>query len=209
MNTTSRPLIARPLRRVLALLPCALALAGCLGKPEIEDRWTRVDLLGTNLVANQVIAPGSAESVSVSTTITYRHIVTGFLVTELRVSGTMSAADVALNANAPRERMALDIDQLLRNSVTAGRATRAITGWDHLIQRVDLTFAGAVPTALDTTVAPGGTPLGVFLLCYLGSGDEVRRADGTDTLIVTPFDSRQYEILPVGLELSVPGSGNH
>ena len=186
----------------LALLACAVLAAGCLGKPKIEDRWTRIDVEGSSLRPYQQVSAGR-ESVQVSTAITYRSILTGFAVAELRASASVTPASVQLDPDAPRLRMAQDIDNLLANSVTLGRGTRAITGWDHLIQRIDFSFGANIPAAGDTTAAGG-----VFLVCYLAQGDEVERADGTDTLIVTPFPSTPYEILPIGMELSVASPGN-
>lgn len=173
-----------------------VALAGCFDEPEIEDRWTRLDIRSANVVTGQVLPPGSPVSLTVSADITYRKIVTGFAVAELRAS-TLSAADVMLHPDAPRVRMAQDIDRILQNSVTRGRATRAVTGWDHLIQRLDFTFAGTAPATADSNSA------GLFLLFYLGSGVEVELANGTDSVVVTPFPSEAMEILPVGLELGV------
>lgn len=188
---------------VLALLACAVLAAGCLGKPKIEDRWTRLDVEASNLQPYQMLGAAGRESVSVRAAITYRRILTGFAVVELRASSSVASANVQLDPDAPRLRMAQDIDVLLANSVTLGRGTRAITGWDHLIQRIDFSFGANIPAIGDTTAAGG-----VFLVCYLGSGDEVERADGSDTLIVTPFLSTPYEILPVGMEFGVTGPGN-
>ena len=183
----------------LALLALALVLvAGCLDEPEIEDRWTLLEMQGATLSSLQPVSPGPIDSIRVNTTITYRSIITGFAVAELRASSSISSADVFLAPDAARERMAYDIDRILANSVSVGRATRAITGWDHLIQPIDFTFNAVVPGA-DST----GAPPGLFLVFYLGAGDEIERPDGTDTLIVTPFLSSDYEILPVGVELNV------
>jgi hypothetical protein len=188
-----------PWRRLLALALGAILLAGCLGAPEIEDRWTRVDLLSSNLTARQAIPSGTLQPITMSTTITYRSILTGFAVADLRASSTTSAASVVLDSNAPRERMALDIDHILQTSVSVGRATRAVTGWDHLIQHVDFSFNGVAPALTDST----GAPVSLFLLCYLGDGERIERQGQADTLIVTPFRSTDYRILPVGLELAV------
>jgi hypothetical protein len=193
----------RPWRRLLVLALGSTLLAGCLGAPEIEDRWTRVDLLSSNLAARQPIAPGAVTPVTMSTTITYRSILTGFAVAELRASSATPAGSVALATDAPREQMALDIDRILATSVSLGRATRAVTGWDHLIQHLDFTFNAVGPAATDST----GAPVSVFLLCYMGDGDRVERQGMADTLIVTPFVSTAYRILPVGLELAVAGAG--
>lgn len=186
----------------LALLACAVLAAGCLGRPPIEDRWTRLDIEGSSLSPYQTLSAGR-ESVTVQAAITYRAIRTGFAVVEMRASSSVPAATVALEPDAPRLRMAQDIDRLLAGSVTLGRATRAITGWDHLIQRLDLSFSANIPAAGDTSAAGG-----VFFVFYLGSGTEVERQDGTDTLIVTPFASTPYEILPVGMEFAVAPPGN-
>jgi hypothetical protein len=191
----------RPWRRLLALALGTILLAGCLGAPEIEDRWTRVDLLSSNMVARQAIPSGSLQSITMSTTITYRSILTGFAVADLRASSATSAVSVVVDTDAPRERMALDIDRILQTSVSVGRATRAVTGWDHLIQHVDFSFNGVAPALTDST----GAPVSLFLLCYLGDGQRVERQGQTDTLIVTPFGSTDYRILPVGIELAVGG----
>jgi hypothetical protein len=189
----------------LPALLAAILVGGCLGKPEIEDRWTRLDLIGSNIAPGQTLTSGAMQPITVRTAITYRSIVTGFAVTELRASRTVSPADVEIHPNAPRVRMAQDIDRLLQNSVSVGRATRAITGWDHLIQEIDLTFNGWVPTTLDSAGTPLGPPTGLFLISYLGEGDEIELADGTDSLVVTPFRSTQYEILHIGMELRMSG----
>jgi hypothetical protein len=178
------------------LIPAAALLGGCLGDPPIEDRWTRLDVVASSPAPYQSLPGGSTPAITVSADITYRRIVTGFAVAELRAS-TLPATGVVLHPDAPRLQMARDIDLILQNSVPRGRATRAITGWDHLIQRIDFSFTGSVPAAGDSTAA------GLFLICYLGSGEEVELADGTDSLIVTPFPSEPNELLPVGLELTV------
>ena len=109
----------------------------------------------------------------------------------------MPTTAVALAPNAPRVPMAQNIDLILANSVTRGRAVRAVTGWDHLIQHIDFSFLGTVPATVDSSSA------GLFLLCYLGSGVKIERPGQADTVIVTPFTSQPYQILPVGLELAV------
>ena len=202
-----RPLVSTLSNRrlgaaVLAAVLAVPALSGCLGEPTIEDRWTRLDFTGANYANGQMVPTGTVLPVVVGTDITYRAIVTGYLVVELRGSGTVTAASVRVEPDAPREPMASDIDRILANSVSLGRATRAVTGWDHLIQHVDLSFNAMVPAVLDSASAANGIPPGVFLLAYLGAGDKIERADGSDTLLVTPFPSATYQILPVGLELT-------
>jgi hypothetical protein len=193
--------------RLFVTLIGVTLLAGCLGKPKIEDRWTRVDLVQSSLAPNQPLVPGVAQPISVHTAITYRSIITGVAVAELRASGTLGATDVAVRPDASRLQMAQDIDRILANSVSVGRATRAITGWDHLIQDIDFNFNAVAPATMDSAGVPRGAPAGLFLLCYLGSGEKVERADGSDTLIVTPFISSDREILPIGMALGVSGGG--
>ncbi len=178
----------------------ALALAGCLDEPRVEDRWTRIDLGATSLAPGQSVPQGATLPVTVDATIIYRSIVTGYAVAELRASTGVAASDVTLHPDSPRPQMASDIDRVLAASVTRGRATRAITGWDHLIQRIPFAFDGVVPTAADSAS-------GLFLVVYLGSGDEVELADGRDSVVVTPFPSGPYEILPIGLELTPVAPG--
>ncbi|NOT35573.1 MAG: hypothetical protein HOP12_15620 [Candidatus Eisenbacteria bacterium] len=200
MERRHATLITRRTGAPLALLAIAgLMAGGCLGEPEVEDRWTRLDIESASVQPFQSLPSGSSTSITVGTAITYRRIITGFAVAELRGSATLNGTQVELHPEGDRVRMADDVDRVLANSVTLGRATRAITGWDHLIQRIDFTFDGVAAAALDTS----GTTAGLFLVVYLGQGDEVERQDGTDTLIVTPFPSVPNELLPVGMELAV------
>lgn len=193
----------RRLRRVAAggslLLLGAVLLAGCFDKPKIEDRWTRVDIQSSSPVPRQMLPPGSMQTINMSTTITYRAIVTGFAVAELRAGDSLASAQVALAPDAPRVAMAEGIDVILQHSRSLGRATRAVTGWDHLIQPLNFTFNAAVPTGPDSTWS--GSRL--FLLCYLGSGERVELPSGGDTIIVTPFISSEHQVLPVGMDLYV------
>jgi len=178
------------------LLIATLLLAGCFDEPKIEERWTRVDITGSNLVANQTLPGGSSQTITVGADIYYRRIVTGFAVAELRAS-TIGTAGVIVTPDSPRLRMAQDIDRILANSVTRGRMTRAVTGWDHLIQHIDFTFTGVTPAAGDSTAG------GLYLVCYLGSGQRIELQGGGDSVVVTPFLSEPAQILPVGMELGV------
>jgi hypothetical protein len=174
------------------------ALAGCFDAPKLEDRWTRVDFTGASLAPFQSLPLGAPESVTVHANITYRQILTGYAVAELRVSPAFTPGSLPIDPDQPRLAMAQAIDSLLAHSVSIGRATRPVTGWDHLIQPLDFSFGATVPAVLDSTNEAGG---GVFLVCYLGSGDLVRRFGMADTVIVTPFKSAEYQVLPVGLTL--------
>jgi hypothetical protein len=180
----------------------ALVLAGCLDAPKIEDRWTRVDMAGASLAPSQPVTAGSTIPVLVSSDIYYRRILTGYAVAELRASTSISPGMLQMNPNANRLQMATDMDRLLATSVSMGREARAFTGWDHLIQHMDFAFTGVVPGTVTDSVGTGPTA-GLFLVCYLGSGVKDERQDGTDTVIVTPYASSPYQILPVGLSVTV------
>ena len=183
----------------LLLAGGALVLGGCFDAPKLEDRWSRIDLAGSNVTAFQSMSLGASESIHVTADITYRSIITGFAIAELRVSPTLAPTALHITPDGSRLQMAQDIDTLLAHSYTIGRATRAVTGWDHLIQRLEFSFNGAVPAMLDSSGTTGG---GLFLICYLGAGDKVERLGQPDTLIVTPFPSATYRILPVGMTFS-------
>lgn len=188
-----------------ALVAAALAaFTGCLDEPEIDERWTLLEVVESTPVAQAQLDAAGPIPVQVTGRITYRDIHTGFAVAELRYSPTLTPADLALDPETHDEGQASQIDLILANSVTAGRATRAVTGFDHLIQEVDLSFDGWVPAEMTASGTPVG---GMFLVFYLGEGDEIRLGGGRDSLVVTPFDSGDYEILSTGLELLVNAGG--
>ena len=189
---------------VAMLVLGASALCGCFDAPKLEDRWSRVDIADANVAAFQTLTLGAPESIHVSADITYRSILTGFAIAELRVSPTLTPTMLHVTPNASRQPMAADIDTLLLHSYSIGRATRAVTGWDHLIQRIDFGFHANVPTVLDSTGTTGG---GLYLVCYLGAGDLQRRIGMNDTLVVTPFRSADYKILPVGMTFNAVAAG--
>ena len=205
MRTPRHQTFARRVRTLIVrMAPAWLALAllaGCFDEPKIEERWTRVDVTGSSLTPSQALPPSSAQTITVGADITYRRIVTGFAVAELRASSSVTDLSVTVAPNSPRVTMAQDIDRILASSVTMGREARAVTGWDHLIQHVDFTFTGVTPAASDSSAR------GLFLLVYLGSGERIELQGGGDSVVVTPFLSEPAQILPVGMELSVAGSG--
>ncbi len=205
LRTAPAAAARRAFRRAVALLALAAGaspLAGCLGEPKLEDRWTRIDLASASHGPGEAVAPGVRDSITVVANITYRAILTGYAVAELRASSTLANGSVTLAPDASREPMALDVDRILANSVSVGRAVRPVTGWDHLVQTLPLSFGAVPPAALDTT----GATSGLFLLCYLGSGEEIEMRDGSDSIAITPFPSAQYRILPVGLKLTLAGT---
>ncbi len=187
-----------PPRFLLALVTFGLtALVGCLDEPEIDDTWTKLEFLSVAPGPKQAPSASQPINVRVKGRVTYRSILTGFLVAEVRYSPTITPASVALNPDEHTLRDAESIDRILANSVTAGRATRASTGFDHLMQDVDLNFAATVPAGY----VPGTG--GLYLLLYMGDGEEVERVNNTDTLIVTPFVSTQKEVLHTGFAINV------
>jgi hypothetical protein len=195
---------SRRLAAGLLLALGALTLGGCFDAPRLEDRWTRVDIANSNVTAFQSMTLGAPESIHVAADVTFRSILTGYAVAELRVSPTLTPTSLHVTPDATRLTMAQDIDSLLQHSYSVGRATRAVTGWDHLIQRIDFAFNATVPSVLDSTGATSG---GLFLVCYLGAGDRVERFAMPETLIVTPFRSADYKILPVGMTFQPTAAG--
>ena len=189
--------------RAAALLPAVLAALvafGCvLDEPAIDERWTLVEFLSMKPGPTQNVNATQPINVNVKGRITYRRIVTGFLVAEVRYSDTISPQNVALATDEHTLEIAQDIDRILANSVSTGRATRAVTGFDHLMQDLNLNFTAQVPAALTTPGAPGG----LYLVLYMGSGEEIRLRNGTDSLVVTPFVSTDEEILHTGYTLNL------
>jgi hypothetical protein len=189
--------------RLLGVLLVSIALAGCLGEPEIDDRWTKVEMLEMSPQPAQALPGDQPIAVNIKGRITYRRILTGFLVAEVRYSDTIGPATVALDPAEHTLECSKDVDRILANSVTAGRATRAVTGFDHLMQDIDLNFTAQVPQELFAA-----NDRGLYLLLYMGDGDEIQLQNGRDSLVVTPFVSENVEVLHTGFALDVtpPGS---
>src|SRR5689334_7986885 len=101
--------IAVRLGRALPWVLGGVLIAGCFDEPKIEDRWTRLDIETSSLTPFQTLSAGSMDSITVQTQITFRHILTGYAVVELRAS-TISASAVVLHPDAPRVPMATAID---------------------------------------------------------------------------------------------------
>ena len=182
--------------RIAVLLVGLFTLSSCLGEPEVDERWTLLEMVSVSPQPDQARSASQPLNVSVGGRITYRDIVTGFVVAEVRYSPTLTTYSLPLDKDEHNEECAASIDQILANSVTAGRATRAITGWDHLMQDVNLSFTASVPPAVLTSG-------GLFLVLYLGSGDEIELENGEDSLVVTPFVSSQREILHTGFPITI------
>lgn len=182
----------------VAVLPLvgALLLGSCLGEPEVDERWTLLEMVSVTPQPDQARSAGQPLTVTVKSRVTYRDIVTGFMVAEVRYSPTLTPLSLPLDKDEHTEECAASVDQVLANSVTAGRATRAVTGWDHLMQDLTLSFTANVPPAVLTSG-------GLFLVLYMGSGDEIELENGEDSLVVTPFVSTDREILHTGFPITI------
>ena len=182
-----------------------VAASGCLGEPPIEDRWTLLEITAGPSAAT--VVPGQPTAIDLGTRITYRELLTGAVVAEVRASNILTPADVDFSTDDPMVRTQL-VDYVIRNSTSLGFATRATTGFDHLIQEFSMTIdaAGVVPPMPDgavvdsTNTAGAGTSL--FLLVYYGEVDEVEIEGGDEIEVVTPFFSDQYDILTTGVVLT-------
>ena len=64
--------------RALPLVLAGVLAGGCFDQPKLEDRWTRVDLLNSNLTPGQALTGSTLVPITMSTRITYRRIVTGY-----------------------------------------------------------------------------------------------------------------------------------
>jgi hypothetical protein len=186
-------------RRRAALLSAlaAVSVLACLEEPDIDERWSKIEFLNVSPGPEDSRSATQPINVSVNGRITYRDILTGFVVAEVRYSPTISPGSVTLDPEEHTLESAQAVDRILANSVTAGRATRAVTGFDHLMQDVHLSFTATVPP-----LTPGG-PGGVYLVLYMGDGDEIELANGEDSLVVTPFVSTDREVLHTGFAIDI------
>jgi hypothetical protein len=195
-------------RAALAAIAAAV-LPGCLGEPPVEKRWTLLEVLEADPTSAAMYNVGAATTpVTMKVRITYREILTGFLVAELRAGNGVTTADVRLDGDDPLS-VARDVDMVLQNSAPIGTAAIPVTGWDHLIQEMDVTFdAGlATPTAADSSVAAAaGNPVsstGLFLVLYFSDDvEEVELASGEEIhVVVTPTLTTDRDILSTGIEV--------
>lgn len=182
-----------------------LLLVGCLGAPEIDERWTLLEIVDASPTQPDAYAPGSPTPVSMTARITYRELLTGFLVADLRASDTLTPADVTLDADAPLD-VARSVDTVIGSSVSLGAEAVPITGWDHLIQEVQFSFPGGVlaATVADSSVASAaGSPVnatGLFLLLYFADDvEEVELASGEEIDVIHPSLSTGRDILSTGI----------
>jgi hypothetical protein len=183
-----------PRLRIVLAAVFLLGASGCLQAPGIDQTWTRLDL--KTPAPFDSVAVGDTAMVAVHGEITYRSILTGGIIADLRVAPGIAPSTVRLGPDAPRMRMLQDVNRILAGSTLAGRAVIPFTGWDHLIQDFDAEFPCRIP--------PDSLGGGVYLVVYLADIDEIELPGGGKTYDVTPFDLEAKEVLPTGAVL-VPG----
>jgi len=194
-----RTAVARAESRTAASGPAAVfaaaalvCLSGCLGEPPIEERWTLLEVLEAQPSEAAAFAAGPTP-VIVRARITYREVLTGFVVAEVRESDMLTADDTGFEAEDRWLDVARDVDLVLANSTSLGHETVAVTGFDHLIQKLTLRFDAA---------PPAGTG-GLFLVLYFSEDvEEVELPGGGEMEVITPVFSTERDILSTGIELS-------
>ena len=191
-----------------AVLASTVLLGGCLGEPPIEEQWTLLEIVSAGPTDSGQFVIGTGTPITMRARITYRELLTGFLVAELRASTVLTADDTGLEQEDDYIGNAQDVDMILRNSISVGTQAEPVTGWDHLVQELDFTFAGGVvqPTAADSSSAAAGAQTvnasGLFLVLYFSDDvQEVELASGEEIEIVTPVFSDERDILSTGLEI--------
>jgi hypothetical protein len=164
-------------------------VSGCLWEPEIEDSWTRLDVIEP---ASPAAVAGGA--VQIRSRITYREIMTGDVIAELRVSDVVTHDAVQLGPTADREALLEDVELILNNSQRLGAAAVPVTGWTHLMQEFTL--------ELDASGIPSDPAQGyAFIVVYFGQSETVELPDGTEITTFEPGDFRETHVLPAGVEL--------
>ncbi len=103
---------------------------------------------------------------------------------------------------------ALEIETILNNSVTAGRAVKAVTGFDHLQQTINLAFSAQVPPEMTAGDPDSSGFRGLYLLLYMAEGEEIELEGGADSMVVTPFRVEETQVLHTGHPLNIDMSGD-
>ena len=179
-----------PVVLILAATMTSLA-TGCLESPELEDRWTRLDIVGLSTESGAA-KWGDPVSIRARGRITYRAVLTGAVAMELRYSDAIGFADVQLEEGVDRLAMTADIERILEGSTVLAAASQAVTGFHKLIQEIDFD--------LDTTLPPGPAG-GLFVIFYFGEEEEVEGPRGEMETVVRPLEFEALEVLPGGREL--------
>ena len=181
--------------------------AACLEEPPLEERWTYLEIVDATPTDAAQYSVGGTTPVAVSGRITYRELLTGFLVADLRATDVFTTDDTNFEREDLQDMQYLDrareVDLVLQNSISLGFDAVPITGFDHLIQDVTFSFdAGAIQPfqQVDTTATYAAT--GLFLLLYFSDDvQEVELSNGQEVEVVTPTFSDERDILSMGIEL--------
>jgi len=198
--------IARSPTRSAAVILAAISFAplggGCFDSPPIEERWTRIELLSSSADVREDFAGGAAIPLQVQARITFRELLTGFLVVDVRSSATLTAADVDLEDDPDDDEDGLDVarevDRILLDSTSLAVEAIPITGFDHLIRDLDVELDAAVP---DTAGE-------IFLLVYFSEDVEEVEEDGMESILVTPTLSTERDILSAGMAIAPAAASN-
>jgi hypothetical protein len=185
---------ARYARLPAALIVAAsmtLLAAGCLESPELEDRWTRLDVIELSTESGAA-KWGDPVSIRARGRIIYRAVLTGAVAMELRYSDAIGFADVQLEEDVDRLAMTAEIEQILEGSTVLAAAAQAVTGFHRLIQEIDFD--------LEATLPPGPAG-GLFVIFYFGEAEEVEGPGGEMESVIRPIDFETREVLPGGREL--------
>lgn len=173
----------------------ALGISGCLQEPEIEDRWTRLDINDVDIESG-LASWGQPVVVRARGSITYRTIQTGAVAMELRHSPSVLYDQVALTPDSPRLDRLHDVSRVLAESEVLATASVPVTGFDHLIQDLEFELEASLPAN------DGGS---VFLVFYFGEEQEEEVAPDEVVTFVDPAEFEAEHILPDGLELVPEG----
>ena len=179
-------------------------LAGCLGKPPVEERWTHLEMIGVTVPDSAALRPGERVTVRLDGRVTFRRLVTGFLVGEVRTTAELTADSLALDD----EDLVLaseSVDHLLRRSTPVARAVKPLAGFPQLRRTVPMEFTVDVPA---TPGSVDGAAPSFFLVLYMGDGEEIELADGRDSLVVDPFETHEDEVLAQGRPLAFAPGGS-
>jgi hypothetical protein len=203
MSRLRSPRLARLLVARLLVALVAPAVAGCLGEPTVDERLTHLEILDASPVAADAFTVGGATPVEMTVRVTYREILTGHVIAELRASETLTSDDTRFDLEAAWVAKSEDVDRILDESVSLGFAAVPATGWDHLVQELALSFDAGTPPPDASGVAPTvGAPTGLFLLLYFSTDvEEVELENGDEIEVVHPLYSRDHPILYSGVEI--------
>lgn len=194
---------------VLLVLCAAAGFAGCLGEPEVEERWTNLEFLEASTGPALSFAPGDSIDATLRARVTFRGHFIGFMVAEWRVSHTLTADSLFLDHELDAIAASENVGRLLQHSQPLTRTVRGLAGYPALRRTMESEITTTVPAMVNGAFdRPGGATRGLFLVLYMGEGEEIELEDGSDSLAVTPFDTREDEVLFKAIALPLDdGSG--